>query len=256
MKILKEKNGNVVLIILACVLSVVLVSLVIGAVYISISSDKKSEDLINAKSDISIKENKMHEADDLEEEEVKKLDESKSNIFEKEISINNSYNVKIPIINLTTKYATKVNSEVEAKYRTCVRGTYIVYNYYMYKGMLSLVLDINLGNNLHSYDIYKINLENGKEIKNKELIEKLNLSKEEFIKSVKEACIIKFDDLIKEYKMVCTEESYQVALSKTLKEAEDALNKKIYIDHNGKIFIDINMSIPQIDSTIESIIEL
>lgn len=255
MEILNRKNGNTVLVILACILSVILISLVIGAVYISISSEKTSKNLDTNENDLNNTQIKGKDEVDNIEEEVSKLDTAQGLIFEKEIKINNSYNVKIPIINLTTRYATKVNSEVEEKYRACSGGKYIVYSYYMYADIMSLILDNNLSGGIHSYDIYNINTETGKEIKNRDLLKKMNMSEQDFIKKVKEACIKEVDKNLEGYKDTYTDETYQIALSKTLNEAENVLNKKMYIDHTGKLYVILNITLPN-DNNVEQIIEV
>ncbi len=255
MRVINKKEGSTVLIILACVLSVVLISLVIGAVYISVSSEKTNKNLDSDENNLKDTQIKDEDVASDTPEEVKKLDAAQGLIFEKEIRINDSYNIKTPIVNLTTRYATKVNSEVEEKYRACSGGKYIVYSYYMYVDLLSLILDNNLGGGLHSYDIYNINIETGKEIKNRDLLKKMNMSEQDFIKKVKEACIKQVDKNLEGYQETYTDEKYQIALSKTLKEAENALDKKIYIDHTGKLYVILNLTLPN-DNKVEQIIEV
>ncbi len=160
-------------------------------------------------------------------EEVKKIDESKGKIYDVSMEVKPGYTTKVPIINLTTKAATRINAEVEKKYREA-NGYYIVYYYYMYIGMISVILDYRYNSGAHTYEVYNVSSETGKEMTNEDLLTKLKVSKDDFLARAKNAYKAKFEEIHKDIDK--NSEAYKKALDKTLKNAENALNEAMFIN--------------------------
>ncbi len=227
----EDKKGNVGLIIVICALSVIALICIIVTVYLLVTGDA-NENNISPKDETKNKiENNVVSEEDVQEE-VKKIDEAQGYIYEKEISIDNSYNMKIPVLNLTTKYATKINEDVEKNYRD-TNGKYTVYSYYMYVGMVSLILDNKYNSGIHTYNIYNISTETGKEIKNEDLIKKLGISKEDVIAKAKVSAKAKFLEITPGIDE--NSERVKPCIENTIKEAEKIMDAPMYIDHTGKL---------------------
>lgn len=161
-------------------------------------------------------------------EEVKKIDEAQGKIYEKEISLG-TRTTKVPVINLTTKAVTRINSEIETKYKDgSSSGYYIVYYYYMYVGMISIILDYRYTNGSHKYEVYNVNFETGKQMSNEDLLAKLKVSKEDFLNKAKSAYKAKFEEVFKDVDK--NSSPYKKALEATLKNAESALEDPMFIN--------------------------
>ena len=260
-----NKKGNITLLIIACVLTAIAIGFAAFAIYSGASSTENktnqagsnkennsnnanntsTKTQTNTKNDIKTeaKESIDKKSIDDEEklvEEVKKIDDAQGNIYEKEVS-NGIYNVKVPVINLTTKAATRINSEVETKYKEASsKGYYIVYSYYMYTGMVTLILDNTYNSGVHTYEVYNINLETGKQMKNEDLLEKLKVNKDEFIKKAKDAYKLKFEEVFKDLNKDSNE--YKAALNNTLNNAANVLNNPMYINLEGKFAVYANIT--------------
>lgn len=250
-----SKKGNVALIVIACVLTVIVIAFIVFMIYSGVSSTENNTNKnssstqnkvnnsnnstsntnsnVNTKNEVKNDSENKKEIEDEEKvvEEVKKIDDSKGTIFEKEVS-NGSYNVKVPVINLTTKAATRINSEVETKYKEASsKGYYIVYSYFMYTGMVTLILD-NVYSDKHVYEVYNVNMETGKQMKNEDLLTKLKVSKEDFTKRAKAAYQAKFEEVFKGEDK--NSNSYKSALNNTVNSVENIENQIIYINLEGK----------------------
>ena len=236
---MKNKKGTVGLIVVACILSVLVVVCIIIIVYliVSTSNDNKvipGEQTQNDENTPTLE--GIIPADDMPEE-VKKLDEAQGWIFEKEIDLNGA-KYKVPVINLTTKYATKANTQVEESYKDKTGGRYVIYSYYIYSGVLALILDNNYSSRTHMYEIYNVNLETGKQVTNKEILEKANITEVDLISRTKTACENKYKEL---YKEATADANYQTNLDKTLKDVEKVMEKPMHFDHNGNLFVTVNI---------------
>lgn len=240
-----NKKGNAALIVIACVLTVIVIILLVIAVVVlsdsgKVKNNKVSEQTEKKENNISKEDNETLE-EDKEIEEVKKIDDAQGNIYEKEVSVDGKYNVKVPVINLTTKAATRINNEVETKYKEASsKGYYIVYSYYMYTGMVTLILDNTYNSGVHTYEVYNINLETGKQMKNEDLLEKLKVSKDDFISKAKDAYKFKFEEVFKDLDKDSNE--YKSALNNTLNNALNVLNNPMYINLEGKFAVYANIT--------------
>ena len=140
--------------------------------------------------------------------------------------------MKIPFINLKKKAATRINSEVETKYKESSKnGYYIIYSYYMYTGMVTLILD-DVYSDKHVYEVYNVDLNTGKQMKNEDLCAKLKVNKEEFTKKAKEALTKKFEEINKDANKNSNE--YKSALNNTINSVENLENNVMYINLEGK----------------------
>lgn len=236
---MKNKKGNIGLIVVACILSVLVIVCIIISVYLLVSTSHDYE-VIPGVEQSNNENNEILEgiipADEFPEE-VKKIDEAQGWIYEKEIDLNGA-KYKVPVINLTTRYVTKANIEVEESYKDKKGGKYVIYSYYIYSGVLSLILDNNYSSRNHTYDIYNVNLETGKQVTNKELLEKANITEQDLISRTKTACEAKYKEL---YKDATSDANYQANLDKTLKDVEKILENPIHFDHNGNLFVTVNI---------------
>ena len=241
-----NKKGNVALLVVACVLTAIVIAFTVFAIYSGVSSNQSNKTADNKSSSTSNSANNSKKetsttsdvkddssnnttdkkAIDEEEklvEEVKKIDEAQGNIYE---------NNKIPVINLTTKAATRINSEIETKYKESSKnGYYIIYSYYMYTGMVTLILD-DVYSDKHVYEVYNVDLKTGKQMKNEDLLTKLNVSKEDFNKKAKEALTKKFEEINKDANKNSNE--YKSALNNTINSVENLENNVMYINLEGK----------------------
>ncbi|MBR1884508.1 MAG: hypothetical protein IJ809_06255 [Clostridia bacterium] len=237
------KKGNTILPVIAGVLIILVIILMI--IYFSLDgSENVNKKNNNSNADTSKnttetsagKDETTTKVDDENEvEEVKKIDESKDKVYEKEISVNDR-TYKAPVINYTTKAATRINSEIENKYIDAIKnGNYIVYSYYMYVGMISLILDYNYSSGANAYEVYNINSDTGKQMTNEDLCEKLKISSGDFLNKAKDAYKSTFEELYKDIDK--NSNSYTKSLEATLKSADDAINAPMYINLEGQFAI-------------------
>ena len=193
------------------------------------NKDTKTETKTETKTDTKTTEKETTKVEeDNTPEVVKKIDESQGKIYDKTETIG-GWSQKVPIINLTTKAVTKLNSDVEAKYKDGPsNGYYIVYYYYMYIGMVSLILDYRYTNGTHKYEVYNVNSETGKMMSNEDLCTKLKVSKNDFLTRAKSAYKAKFEELFKNVDK--NSSPYKTALEATLKNADNALSDPMFIN--------------------------
>lgn len=126
---------------------------------------------------------------------VLKKDESKDVVYTLYTSKStNNFETKIPMININSVYADRVNKEISEfmykEYDDDNNGgikckeycSQIIYKYYLNDNILSLVikLDAAESGNAHEYYAYNIDIYTGEEVTNKDLVKLKNINESDF----------------------------------------------------------------------------
>ena len=96
--------------------------------------------------------------------------------------------VTLPYLNINSDYANQINEELKNIYEKEKSGetfyTTIDYSYSINDNILSLVIEKSSDGDVNDYNIYNIDVYDGKKIENEKLLERKNIKKEDFYNQI------------------------------------------------------------------------
>ena len=258
----EEKNSKMTVIVCVAIIIVVIVATVLGVIFSKKNRSKKDinalnevlqENLTNENIINEIAENKVE--NEVEEPLVNKIDETLGLVYSKTTKTgqdpaNNDYSYEIPVVNIDSDYATKINSEIESKYEQIIEDelnnieagltlvvTTIRYDYYIKDNVLSLVISATYPGQSTVFSVYNIDQYTGKEITSNDLM-KIKLVEESTLADRKKAAFkVKFEESYGDR----TSFSNNIKNSnKDLTPAEIEAQVKMYDDQLAKTIADEN----------------
>ena len=214
----EEKNSKMTVIVCVAIIIVVIIATVLGVVF---SKKNKTKKDINALNEV-LQENLTNEniineieentTENETEELVAKIDETLGLVYSKSTktgqdSLNNDYSYEIPVVNIDSDYAKKINSEVDEKYGQLIDDelnnieagltlvvTNVRYDYYIKDNVLSLVISATYPGQSTVFSVYNIDQYTGKEITSKDLMN-IKLVEEATLAERKKAAFkVKFEE--------------------------------------------------------------
>lgn len=214
----EEKNSKMTVIVCVAIIIVVIIATALGVVFSKKNKTKKDINALNEVLQENLtNENIINEIDENTtenetEELVAKIDETLGLVYSKKTqtgqdSLNNDYSYEIPVVNIDSDYAKKINSEVDEKYGQLIDDelnnieagltlvvTTVRYDYYIKDNVLSLVISATYPGQSSVFSVYNIDQYTGKEITSKDLMN-IKLVEETTLAERKKAAFkVKFEE--------------------------------------------------------------
>lgn len=203
---------------------------------------EEAEEENKEKEENKIEENKI-------EDELSKIDDDKELVYDAYTVEINGIESKIPMINLESDNVESINDELiklakndleKAKDLTKNYGL-ISANYKWYKNsdVLSLVFLMKYGTGVNEYHIYNINIKDGKDVENSEILDMAKIDEEEFKTKAQEAVTEYFDRLFdKNDPNIIGATGYSSARSKTTNLSNFSVTRTpVYLNERGELVI-------------------